>query len=983
MRLSILALALTIGLGAPRSSLAQFQALETPTMRMVYTSPLQAYLVPQVSATLENALRFHRKLFSYDPGGQINVMMHDLWHLGNAGARPVPENHVTIGIAPYGHDYESAPAPERMASSMNHELAHIVTTDKATAADQRFRRLFAGKVTPNAEQPLSIAYSYLTTPRWYAPRWYLEGIATYMETWMNGGLGRALGPYDEMVFRTLVRDSLTMYDVVGLESEGTTVDFQVGSNSYLYGTRFVSYLALTYGNDSLLAWFDRTEGSRRYFSRQFAEVFGRPLTTEWQRWLDWERGWQRQNLAAVRRHPTTPARPLTDRVLGSSSRAFYDQTTGDLLVAIRYPGQEAQIVSIDVATGAFTRISNLIGATGLSVTALAFDPEGRTLYYTSNNADWRHLRALDLATGRSTTLLRDARIGDLAFNRADKSLWGVRHDNGLSTLVTLAPPYTAWKQVWTLPYGRDLFDLDFSPDGRALIGSLSEVSGDQRLVRFDVAALRRGATDPEVLYEFGEWAPSTFVYAPDGKTLFGSSYFTGVSNIFRYDLATKQMVALSNAETGFFKPVPLTSDSLVVLAYSGTGFVPSMIANQAVDSVSAIQFLGNVIAEQRPDVQEWMPPAPDPEDAAALAKATGPYTARRHFKLDNAYPVLEGYQDAAGTNAVAAGVRLNFSDRLGATGLEVTGSYSPDARLAADERLHLRAVFRHWNWKLSAVLNRADFYDLFGPTKVSRRGYGLVAQYGDNLYLDGPTSLGYTIQAARYGDLAILPEFQNVATAFRELTSVAADLNYRSLRRSLGAIDDELGSSATLALRGNAVNGGFYPRLSLDAARGILLPIDHSALWFRASAGQSLASNRDQSFARFYFGGFANNWVESRAAKQFRAAESFPGLEINQVSGANFVRGQVEWMLPPFRFRDVGIPSAYLRWAGLSLFATGLVTDLDEAAQRRTVQSLGSQLDVRLITLSHLESTLSLGYALAKGEGIPWRRALMVSLKLM
>jgi hypothetical protein len=977
------ALAVGIVAGGPTGARAQFQALETPTMRMIYTSPLQSYLVLQVAATFENALRFHRRLFDYAPGGPINIMMHDLWHNGNAGARPVPENHVTVGIAPYGHDYESAPAPERMASSMNHELAHIVTTDKATRGDRFFRGLFLGKVTPSAEQPLSIAYSYLTTPRWYAPRWYLEGIATYMETWMNGGLGRALGPYDEMVFRTLVRDSLTMYDVVGLESEGTTVDFQVGSNSYLYGTRFVSYLALTYGNDSLLAWFDRRDGSKRYFSAQFRQVFGRPLAEEWQRWIAWEREWQAQNLRAVRTHPTTQTRPLTTRILGSASRAYYDSVGGDLLVAIRYPGQEAQIVRIDVATGDFTRISDLIGATGLSVTSLAFDPDTRTLFHTTNNADWRHLRALDVATGKSRTLLRDARIGDLAFNRGDRSLWGVRHDNGLSTLVRLAHPYTEWKQVWTLPYGRDLFDLDVSPDGRTIIGSLADVSGAQKLVRMDIAALLRGPLEPDVLYDFGEWSPSNFVYSPDGRFLFGSSYFTGVSNIFRYEFATKEMVALSNAETGFFKPVPVRPDSVVVLAYSGTGFVPSMIPNVPVDSVSAIGFLGNEIAEKRRDVQEWMPPAPEPVDVAALTAATGEYSARKNFKLDNAYPVVEGYQDAQGVNAVAAGLRFNFSDRLGATGLEFTGSYSPDERLDPYERLHLRAVFRHWNWKLSASLNRADFYDLFGPTKLSRRGYGVVLQYGNNLYVDGPTSLGYSLQAGRYGDLAILPEFQDVATAFSELSSFSADLSYRSLRRSLGAIDDELGSTWTAALRGNAVDGEVYPRLSLDASRGFLLPIDHSSIWLRASAGTSFAEDDTQPFARFFFGGFANNWVDYRAAKQFRNAESFPGLEINEVGGATYGRAQLEWMLPPLRFRRLGIPSAYLRWAGLSFFATGLLTDFHDGALSRGVQSLGTQLDVRLITLSHLESTMSVGFATAQGQGIPRRNSVMVSLKLM
>jgi hypothetical protein len=967
----------------PSGATAQFQALETKSMRLVYTSPLQSYLVPQVTASFENALKFHRDLFDYSPSGRINVLMHDLWHYGNAGARPVPENHVTIGIAPYGHDYESAPAPERMASSMNHELAHIVTTDKATASDRFFRALFLGKVTPNAEVPLSMVYSYLTTPRWYSPRWFLEGIATYLETWMNGGLGRAIGPYDEMVFRTLVRDSLTIYDVVGLESEGTTIDFQVGTNSYLYGTRFISYLALQYGNDSLLAWVNRSEGSRRYFSSQFEKVFGRSLENEWSRWIQWEREWQRSNLDAIRRHPTTASRPLTDRVLGSVSRAYHDSATSSIIVAVRYPGQEAHIASIDIATGKFTRIRDIVGATGLSVTSLAFDAVSRTLFYTTNNSDWRHLLALDLATGRTRVLLRDARIGDLAFNAADRSLWGVRHDNGFSTLVRVPHPYTEWNQVVTLPYARDLFDIDVSPDGRALTGSMSEISGDTRLVRLNIAALLGGDATHEVLFEFGEWSPANFVFSRDGRFLFGSSYYSGVSNVFRYDIAQRRMDALSNAETGFFKPLPVSGDSLVTFVYSRTGFVPAMIPNTVARSVSAIRFLGNEIAERRSDVQSWMSKVDTTVSVDGLAAATGSYSTPRNFKLDNAYPIVEGYEDAAGNYAVAGGMRLNFSDRIGATGLELSASFSPGQNLEQYERLHLRGVFRHWNWKVSGALNRADFYDLVGPTKTSRRGYSLAIQYQRNLYLDGPTSLGYTVQAAGYGDLATVPEFQNVAASFDRLAAFSGDLHYKSLRRSLGAIDDELGATWDAAVRGNYVNGELLPRLSVEAARGFLLPLDHSSLWFRAGAGTALGANRSDPFARFYFGGFGNNWVDHREIKQFRSAESFPGLEINQAGGATYGKAQLEWTSPPLRFRRVGVPSAYLRWAALSVFATGLVTDPDNATDRSTLGSLGAQLDFRLVTLSHLDSTLSFGSAVAGGDGVPARSVMMVSLKIM
>jgi len=968
---------------APGDLNAQFQELQTRDMRLVYTSPLQSYLVPQVARSFENSLQFHRHLFDYTPSGKINVLMHDLWHYGNAGARPVPENHITVGIEPYAHDYESAPAPERMASSLNHEMAHIVTVDKATSSDRLFRSIFFGKVTPNAEEPPSMVYSFLTTPRWYSPRWYLEGIAVYLETWMNGGLGRVIGPYDEMVFRTLVRDSGTIYDVVGLESEGTTIDFQVGVNSYLYGTRFISYLALRYGNDSLLAWFNRTEGSKRYFSMQFRHVYGRSLQDEWSRWIEWERDWQRRNLDAIRRHPVTAYRPLTDRALGSVSRAYYDSTSRNIYVAIRYPGQEAHIAAIDVASGRIRNIKEIAGASGFYVTALAYDPASQTLFYTTNNADWRHLAALDLRSGRSAILLKNARIGDLAFDPADSSLWGVRHDNGFSTLVRLPRPYHEWNQVRTLEYGRDLFDLDISPDGTTLIGSMSEINGSQRLVRMNIAALKAGDATPEILYEFGDWSPSNFVFSPDGKYLFGSSYYSGVSNIFRYDVERQVMEPLSNAETGFFKPLPISGDSLVAFRYTSRGFVPSMIPNVVPDSVSAIRFLGNEIAATRTEVQSWMPPPSSRINLDSLTTSRGTYSSLRNFKLDSAYPVVEGYEDAAGNNAVAGGVRLNFSDRIGTTSLDLTSSYSPDQTLASDERVHLRAVFRHWGWRVAASLNPADFYDLLGPTKTSRRGYGLGVQYKGNILYDAPRSLTYTVQLAGYGNLAILPEYQGVAAPYTNLLSFSGNVAYESLRRSLGAIEDEMGTTWGVTLRGNYANHTRYTRLSVDASKGMLLPLNHSSLWFRASAGTSLAGRRVDALANFYFGGFGNNWVDYRDIRQFRETESFAGLDINEVGGANYARGQVEWTSPPLRFRRVGIPSFYFRWADLTLFTTGLMTDVDDATIRRELVSAGAQLDVRLVTLSHLDSTISFGFAEAWGPGMTPGNSLMFSFKIM
>jgi Tol biopolymer transport system component len=72
-------------------------------------------------------------------------------------------------------------------------------------------------------------------------------------------------------------------------------------------------------------------------------------------------------------------------------------------------------------------------------------------------------------------------------------------------------------------------------------------------------------------FRFGQSLPESFVFSQDGRYLYGSAYYTGVSNIYRYEVATGEVEAVSNAESGFFRPVPLADGRLVVLTYTAAG----------------------------------------------------------------------------------------------------------------------------------------------------------------------------------------------------------------------------------------------------------------------------------------------------------------------------------------------------------------------------------------------------------------------------
>ena len=970
-------LAALILLASGSSAFPQLRTLETKELRLVYVDPTLAYLAPHAARSFESALSFEKSLFHYEPWEPVTVTLLDLSDVGRASATALPRNNVTIQVEPPSFVYETFAPNERVNTYMNHELVHVVAMDQAAGSDRAARKFFRGKVLVTPDHPETIGYLYLTVPRLAVPSWYHEGLAVFFETWMAGGIGRAQGSYDEMVFRSMVRDGAEFYDPLGLVSEAIRVDFQIGANSYLYGTRFLSYLALQHGPQSVMDWMLRREGTKKYYAAQFEQVYGRPLAQGWEEWIAWEKEFQSANLAAIRRYPTTPYRDLSPKALGSVSRAFVDPERRRLYGAFIYPGAVAHIGAISLDDGSVDPIVEVKDPILYSVTSLAFDPEGKTLFYTTDNSAYRDLRTVDPVTKRARTLIKDARIGDLVFDRRDRSLWGIRQLNGLSTLVRVRPPYDTWNQIHTFAFGQIPYDLDLSPDGSLLSLSLGEVSGRHSLRVFRLDAVLAGDLKPLHEVDFGSTIPCNFVFSPDGKYLYGSSYYTGVSNIFRYDLATEKLDAVTNTETGMFRPIPQAADSLIVFRYSGQGFVPAEIQAAPLEDVSAITFLGQRIAEEHPVVRGYMAgsPADVPLDERITRQRS--YPSFRGIRLESVYPIVEGYK-----NSFALGAAAHFSDPISLNRTSVSVSYSPDSDLPSEERLHALVRYRRYDWRVDLKWNSADFYDLFGPTKTGRKGYGIDLGHKSTLLYDVPRELSLDLDGQFSAGLDRLPYAQNIEATYDRLATGTARLVYSNQRASLGAVENEKGILTEALVGANYVHGDLirFGRLRLDL--GFPLPWDHSALWLRSSGGASSGAPEDV-FANFYFGAFGNNWVDHGSIKRYHEPYAFPGLEINEVGGKTYVKTLLEWNLPPWIFRHVGKPGFHLAWSRASLFATGIETNPGNASLARRVGDLGTQVDFRFSALSQLDLTLSAGYAIAFEQGADRRGEAMISLKIL
>jgi PAS domain-containing protein len=309
-RIWCLLLTLVAAVAAADESPVEISGVQTKDLNLYYYDYLK-FLEPHAIRTFTNSLAWQRRMLGWVPSESTTILLQDFADYGNASASASPRGMLAIDVAPLSRAFETSPASERMYSTMNHELVHVVQGDIASEEELKWRRFFLGKVRAQSQHPESLLYSYLTIPRFTAPRWYVEGGAVFLETWMGGGLGRAQGGYDEMVFRAMVRDDTHFYDPLGLASRGTRVDFQTGANAYLYGGRFFTWLAYVYSPEKIIAWLRRDEGSKRYWSDQFEEVFGLSLERAWQDWIAFEHEFQRKNLAEVRKSRAPWARYRT------------------------------------------------------------------------------------------------------------------------------------------------------------------------------------------------------------------------------------------------------------------------------------------------------------------------------------------------------------------------------------------------------------------------------------------------------------------------------------------------------------------------------------------------------------------------------------------------------------------------------------------------------------------------------------------------
>ena len=244
----------------------------------------------------EQALVQVSEKFNWMPKSRVNLIISDQQDDPNGYATPLPFNYIVI-FSPQPSDFnELNDYDEWLKILLIHEITHTVHLDKAAAAPKVMRYIFG-------RNPLFF-------PNMYQPTYFIEGLATYIETSWDRGIGRGQSSYFDMMMRSEVERGLLNLNEAQLVPDRWPLNV-----AYLYGVYFYQFIDDVYGADKVEEYID-------VYSRQLIPFLiykpARAISDEnglsdlWRRYQEWLIARFSPQIESLKSQQLSDSKALTD-----------------------------------------------------------------------------------------------------------------------------------------------------------------------------------------------------------------------------------------------------------------------------------------------------------------------------------------------------------------------------------------------------------------------------------------------------------------------------------------------------------------------------------------------------------------------------------------------------------------------------------------------------------------------------------------------
>jgi len=498
-------------------------------------------------------------IFNWIPEEPIEIILSDEIDVANGFVIPfLPKSRMTL--------YITAPNPffdfdDWLELLITHELSHSLHLDKASGAPLTLRK--------------GLGNFPLLYPNAFQPFWLIEGLATYMETDFNKGIGRGQSSMYGMLMRLEVENGLKSLNQVNIFN---LASWPMGTTKYLYGYYFFEFLENNYSKASINRFIESYSDNLIPYRVGTSTIltFGKDLDELWDAYLEYLKNKFRQQIDELED---------TDLVIGEniSNNGYFKmfvQPIGDnnLLYAENNGLSKPALYLKKTALGKTEKITDLFNDSQLDYHPGAGIIISQLEIY--RNANYYYdLFHISLEDKKLERLTRGDRYRLAAWNPQGDQFVALYNRLGKHTLVLLSADGKLLDLLWEGKSNEYISHIDWSPDGKRIVASIKRENTSWDIEEFTISSrLWNKITSDNAT----ETQPK---YSHDGSEIYFSADYNGIYNIQKYSIRTRTIHSITQVFGGAFSPTFDENQNLYYIGYTANGYDIFRVSDEELASV--------------------------------------------------------------------------------------------------------------------------------------------------------------------------------------------------------------------------------------------------------------------------------------------------------------------------------------------------------------------------------------------------------------
>lgn len=490
--------------------------------------------------------------FNWEPWERIHVVLADQMDDANGFATLIPASTVYLIV---NSPEASSPLDNYknyLEMLFTHELSHILHLDQTGGMARPLRFLLGKAISPNS----------------FSPAWMREGIASYIESQLNGR-GRSHYSFSDMILRSAIYEN--NFPKIDEVSSGR-VKWMGGNAAYIYGANFFQWLADNYGEDrmyrymkeygSTLWFFSLNSKARRVYDKNFYKLWKEWQESLNQKYSEFKTQLESKGLTPFQAyeinvdHESRNIRNLYKNAIFSyphfnpeSSKLSYilkslDDTGGIILSGSH--GSDTKVKKLSRIPNGQLSYSNNKKYLAFSVNAMVERYRVYSEILTYDLEKKKIERVLKKDHPKKSLRGRDPDFSPK--DGGDRWLLFVRNQMATDNLFIVDLKREKGYYLTESSKYTQFSNPRFSPDGDKIAVSRRDHNGNRDIVLYSSTGdYIQHLTKGEAIDNYPTWSP-------DGRYVYLESDRDGVPNIYRFDLKLQELVQVTNVLNGVYQP---------------------------------------------------------------------------------------------------------------------------------------------------------------------------------------------------------------------------------------------------------------------------------------------------------------------------------------------------------------------------------------------------------------------------------------------